>query len=73
MKEKWYSRPHDQFTAFNIGLEDAQNSTIVPIAFYDEGLGSPGSYNANPKHASFSETDVQTVTQIAESTTSTPK
>lgn len=57
MKQVWYPRPHDQVTVFNNGLEDTQTATIVPIAHYDEGLGSPASFNAHPEHASFTETD----------------
>lgn len=56
-KQTWYPRPHIEYTDFQLGSEIAGTTayTIVPIAMYDEGLGSPSSYNANRQHASFAE------------------
>ncbi len=57
MKTKWFPRPHQMALAWGFGLEKSTKaSTIVPIAHYDEGLGAPSAYNANPEHASFTET-----------------
>ncbi len=57
MKTKWYPRPHDDSMSFAFGLESAivNQTTIVPIVMYDEGLGTPSAYEANPEHASFVE------------------
>lgn len=59
MKEKWYPRPHDHSLVWEHGLETgvANRATIVPMAFYDEGKGSPSGYNSNPEHASFADTN----------------
>ena len=57
MKEMWFPRPHNCELRYSGGLEDTHISTIVPLVMYDEGLGDPASYNSNPEHASFAETD----------------
>ncbi len=57
MRTRWYPRPHDMRHSWFMSMEVAnQDATNYPIAMYDEGLGNPGSYNANPEHASFAET-----------------
>ncbi len=57
MKTKWYARPHNMTINWGHGLETgaANEATIIPITMYDEGLGSPTAYEANPEHASFVE------------------
>ncbi len=57
MKTKWYARPHNESIAWGHGCETAvaNQATIIPITMYDEGLGAPSSYAANPEHASFAE------------------
>ncbi len=57
MKTKWYPRPHNMSIDFGFGLETAiiNTDTIIPITAYDEGLGDPGAYEANPENASFVE------------------
>ncbi len=58
MRQTWYPRPHNGAWNWNHGIETgvANEATIFPIAFYDEGLGAPSAYNAHPEHASFAET-----------------
>lgn len=58
MKQEWFPRPHDGGNKFAFGLETgvANQSTIYPIAFHDEGLGAPSSYKANPENSGFAET-----------------
>ncbi len=55
MKTKWYPRPHVSTINWGFGLETgaANEATNIPITMYDEGLGDPASYPANPQHASF--------------------
>ncbi len=57
MRTKWYPRPHNMETNWGYGLETgvANTDTIIPITMYDEGLGAPSAYEANPEHASFVE------------------
>ncbi len=57
MRTKWYPRPHDLRHSWNHGLETAvQNvGTMYPIVMYDEGLGTPSAYEANPENAAFVE------------------
>ncbi len=57
MKDKWYARPHNYQISWAHGLESAvaNQSTIVPISMYDEGLGTPSDYEANPRNAAFAE------------------
>lgn len=59
VKTKIYPRPHQVNLAYAHGLETGVNNeaTIIPIARYDEGLGSPSSYSANPQNASFAKYD----------------
>ncbi len=55
MKQKWFPRPHSIAHSYSHGLETAvvNQATIMPISHYDEGLGAPSAYDANPEHASF--------------------
>ncbi len=57
MKTTWYARPHNFEHTWAHGLETAvvNNATIYPLIMYDEGLGTPSDYEANPEHASFVE------------------
>ncbi len=59
-KTTWYPRPHESTLSWAMGAENAsaQFDTICPLVNYDEGLGDPASYNANPQHASFASTDM---------------
>lgn len=63
MKQEWFPRPHDIRYGYSHGLEhttnqDLKQAVINPIAFSDNGLGAPSAYNANPKHASFTEVNM---------------
>ncbi len=57
MRTKWYPRPHNMEIDWGFACDNAavNDDTIIPITMYDEGLGSPTSYEANPEHASFVE------------------
>ncbi len=57
MKQVWYARPHNFNTTWAHGLETGavNRGTIYPLVMYDEGLGTPSDYEANPEHASFVE------------------
>ncbi len=56
MKTKWYPRPHQENHSVTLSMEEStKHSTIFPICFYDEGMGTPSAYEANPEHASFVE------------------
>ncbi len=57
MKTVWYARPHNKSSTWAHGLESAvaNQATIYPLIMYDEGLGTPSAYEANPEHASFVE------------------
>ncbi len=57
-KQKWYPRSHDSIIAFKLSAQVTdKDTTMCPIAYYDEGLGAPASFNANPEHASFGTTN----------------
>ncbi len=54
MKQKWWPQPHDIKGSVSFEFDDATiDDTIVPIAFYDEGLGAPSSKETNPENAAF--------------------
>ncbi len=56
MKTRWFPRPHDMDHKISFNLEGATGHfTSYPLVGYDEALGAPDSYNANPEHASFVE------------------
>jgi hypothetical protein len=53
-----FSRPHDfRLSYFHDVSTGNKDTTIVPVAHYDEGLGAPSTYNAHREHASFAEYD----------------
>ncbi len=53
-KTEHYAQPHDIRIAALFELDDATlDSTIVPIAFYDEGMGNPQSLETHPENAAF--------------------
>ncbi len=54
MKQEWYPQPHFLDGSFSFELDDGTlDSTIVPVAFYDEGLGSPSALETHPENAAF--------------------
>lgn len=54
MKTKWYPQPHQIQGSCSFEFDDATiDSTILPIAFYDEGLGAPSSKETHPENAAF--------------------
>ncbi len=54
MRQTWWPQPHRLTAGVTFELDAATlDSTILPIAFYDEGLGAPSGVNTNPEHASF--------------------
>ncbi len=57
MKTKWYPRPHNFNVSWGFGLESgvSNQTTIIPLTMYDEGLGDPSAYTANPLNATFAE------------------
>ncbi len=53
-KQRWYPQPHRITAGVTFEMDNgALDSTIIPIAFYDEGLGAPSAIETNPRHASF--------------------
>jgi len=53
-KVEMYAQPHQLATQFAFELDDETlNTTIVPIAFYDEGMGAPTSLETHPENANF--------------------
>ncbi len=56
-KTEHYPQPHDMALSFAFELDDATiDSTIIPILFYDEGLGSPDAQETHPENAAFAVT-----------------
>ncbi len=54
MMQIWYPQPHSIAGGCTFECDDATiDSTIVPIAFYDEGLGAPSALETNPENAAF--------------------
>ncbi len=54
MKTKWYPQPHRENNGFLLSADTAaKQATIVPIAFYDEGLGEPSAQETHPENAAF--------------------
>lgn len=54
MRTKWWPQPHSRRVALMFELDNAViDSTILPIAFYDEGLGTPSALETNPENAAF--------------------
>ncbi len=53
-KQTWFPQPHDVSGGCTFEFDDATlDSTIVPIAFYDEGMGAPSAQETNPENAAF--------------------
>ncbi len=57
VQRKW-DRIHEINESCNLLSEDAAgDTTIIPLIMNDDAKGDPMSFNANPEHASFAETD----------------
>ncbi len=53
-KVEMYAQPHDIRRGFAFELDDATlDATIVPFAFYDEGMGAPTALETHPENAAF--------------------
>ncbi len=53
-KVEMWPRPHSWAGSFSFEVDDSTiDTTIIPLAHYDEGKGAPDSYNSNPEHASY--------------------
>ncbi len=53
-KVEMYAQPHDIRCEVAFELDDATlDSTIIPIAFYDEGMGTPTALETHPENAAF--------------------
>lgn len=51
-----WPQSHDLFYSFGLTADGAtKNSTIVPLIVQDEGMGSPGAIETNPRHDDFAE------------------
>ncbi len=56
MKTKWYPQPHDARLSFFFKISNTSKlSTIIPLAMYDEGLGTPSANETHPENANFAE------------------
>ncbi len=54
MKTMWWPQPHDLQGGVTFECDDGTlDATIVPLAFYDEGLGAPSAIETNPENAAF--------------------
>ncbi len=54
MRTEWFPQPHDISGTCSFEFDNgALDTTIVPIAFYDEGLGAPGALETHPENAAF--------------------
>jgi len=55
MRQTWWPQPHriDGGVTFEMD-NDGIDTTIVPFAFYDEGLGAPSAIETHPENAAFS-------------------
>ncbi len=54
MKQKWWPQPHDIDGSCTFEVDNGSiDTTIVPLAFYDEGLGAPSAIETNPENAAF--------------------
>ncbi len=55
-----YAQPHNIGTSFDFELDDATlDTTIVPFAFYDEGMGTPTALETHPENAAFAQIATQ--------------
>ncbi len=54
MMQEWFPQPHKVAGSFSFELDDGTiDTTIVPLAFYDEGLGTPSARETHPENAAF--------------------
>ncbi len=54
MMSQWYPQPHSLAGSFSFEVDDGTlDSTILPIAFYDEGLGTPSALETHPENSAF--------------------
>ncbi len=54
MKSTWYPQPHKINGGCAFEADDATlDSTIIPVCFYDEGLGAPTGKETNPRNSAF--------------------
>ena len=54
-KVKQYPRPHDAVFEFGLTVNSKTHATILPLLRYDEGLGTPTTYKANPRNSNFAD------------------
>ena len=54
-----YPAIHDEYHSYAHGLETAASNraTIIPVAMYDEGLGTPSALETHPENAAFAESN----------------
>ncbi len=54
MRTEWWPQPHDINGGIAFELDDSTlDSTIIPFAFYDEGMGTPSALETHPENAAF--------------------
>ncbi len=54
MKTEWFPQPHVINGSMSFEFDDATlDQTIIPVAFYDEGLGAPSANETHPENAGF--------------------
>ncbi len=54
IKQEIYAQPHSLSYGVAFELDDSTiDSTILPLAFYDEGLGTPTALETHPENAAF--------------------
>ncbi len=57
MKTKWFPQVHrGQMSFYLSGFTSTKNWTILPVAFYDEGMGTPSDTETNPENGAFAPT-----------------
>jgi len=60
MRTEHYPQPHDIRGGVTFELDNGViDSTIIPFAFYDEGLGAPSAVETHPENAAFAVVDKQ--------------
>lgn len=57
MKNTWYPRVHYNDLHWASSIDSSNTSTIIPIAMYDEGKGTPSGESTHPSNSSFAVTD----------------
>ncbi len=54
MRTEWFPQPHSINGSCSFEFDDTGlDSTILPIAFYDEGMGTPSALETHPENAAF--------------------